>query len=96
VIEALLDTLPSMFAENKETDLLLGPVVEAGIEALKSAERAGKLFIFHSNLPTALAPGQLKMRDDKKLLGKFFYFVLVEFDHVVETSGFKIPSLTID
>lgn len=70
VIEALLDTLPSMFQENKETDLLLGPVVEAGIEALKTAERAGKLFVFHSNLPTALAPGQLKMRDDKKLLGK--------------------------
>lgn len=69
VIEALLDTLPSMFQENKETDLLLGPVVEAGIEALKTAERAGKLFVFHSNLPTALAPGQLKMRDDKKLLG---------------------------
>lgn len=70
MIEALLDTLPSMFQENKETDLLLGPVVEAGIEALQTAERAGKLFVFHSNLPTALAPGQLKMRDDKKLLGK--------------------------
>ena len=71
MIDALLDTLPGMFAENKETELLLGPVVESGVEALKSANRAGRLFVFHSNLPNTLAPGQLKMRDDKKLLGKF-------------------------
>lgn len=69
VIETLLDTLPAMFQENKETELVLAPVVEAGIEALKSAKCAGKLFIFHSNLPNAMAPGQLKSRDDKKLLG---------------------------
>ena len=70
VIETLLDTLPTMFQDNKETDLILGPVVEAGIEALKSAKIAGKLFIFHTNLPSGLAPGQLKNRDgDKKLLG---------------------------
>jgi protein transport protein SEC24 len=69
VIDSLLDTLPSMFQENKETDLLLGPVIEAGVEALRAAKCAGKLFIFHTNLPNALAPGQLKMRDDKKLLG---------------------------
>lgn len=69
VIDILLDTLPAMFSENKETELLLGPVIESGIEALKSAKLSGKLFIFHSNLPNALAPGQLKNRDDKKLLG---------------------------
>lgn len=69
VIEALLDTLPNMFQENKETELVLGPVVEAGVEALKSAKLTGKLFIFHTNLPNTLAPGQLKNRDDKKLLG---------------------------
>ncbi|RNA12491.1 transport Sec24C-like isoform X1, partial [Brachionus plicatilis] len=68
VIENLLDSLPSMFQENKETEIVLGPVVEAGIDALKSANLAGKLFIFHTNLPNCVAPGQLKMRDDKKLL----------------------------
>ena len=70
MIDALLETLPSMFQENKETELLLGPVVEAGVEALKAAGCSGRMFIFHSNLPNTLAPGQLKMRDDKKLLGK--------------------------
>ena len=70
VIETLLDSLPTMFQDNKETDLVLGPVVEAGVEALKAAKIAGKLFIFHTNLPGYLAPGQLKSRDaDKKLLG---------------------------
>lgn len=34
----------------------------------QAAECAGKLFIFHSSLPTAEAPGKLKNRDDKKLL----------------------------
>lgn len=59
-----------MFLENRETEILLGPAIDAGIEALKSASCAGKLFVFHTNLPNTLAPGQLKMRDDKKLLGK--------------------------
>ena len=69
VIESLLDSLPGMFQENKETELLLGPVVEAGVEALKSAKTCGKLFVFHTNLPNSMSPGQLKNRDDKKLLG---------------------------
>ena len=68
VIDSLLDALPGMFQDNKETDLVLGPVVEAGIEALKSAKIPGKLFIFHTNLPGYMAPGQLKNRDsDKKV-----------------------------
>lgn len=33
------------------------------------ADRAGKLFIFHTNLPLLDAPGRLKNRDDRKLLG---------------------------
>jgi protein transport protein SEC24 len=69
VVDILLDTLPAMFEENKETELILGPVIEAGIEALKAAKTSGKLFVFHSNLPNGHAPGQLKNRDDKKLLG---------------------------
>lgn len=35
---------------------------------LQAAECSGKLFIFHSSMPTAEAPGKLKNRDDKKLV----------------------------
>lgn len=35
---------------------------------LQAAECSGKLFIFHSSIPTAEAPGKLKNRDDKKLV----------------------------
>lgn len=34
----------------------------------QAAECSGKLFIFHSSMPTAEAPGKLKNRDDKKLI----------------------------
>ena len=44
-------------------------VRQAGLEALKAAECAGKLLVFHSSLPIADAPGKLKTRDDRKLLG---------------------------
>jgi protein transport protein SEC24 len=44
-------------------------VIEAGLDALSSANIAGKLMIFHTSLPTAEAPGRLKNRDDRKLLG---------------------------
>ena len=39
------------------------------MEALRSASCSGRLFVFHSSLPTAPAPGQLKQREDAKLLG---------------------------
>lgn len=35
---------------------------------LQAAECSGKLFLFHSSMPTAEAPGKLKNRDDKKLV----------------------------
>ena len=44
------------------------PAVQAGCAALKAANRPGKVIMFHSTLPTASAPGQLKMREDRKLL----------------------------
>ncbi|XP_055954647.1 protein transport protein Sec24C [Patella vulgata] len=69
VIDSLLAQIPQMFAESRETELVLGPVIQAGLDALKSAERSGKLFIFHTSLPIAEAPGKLKNRDDRKLLG---------------------------
>lgn len=36
---------------------------------LQAADCAGKLFVFHTSLPIAEAPGKLKNREDKKLIG---------------------------
>ncbi|NXH66744.1 SC24C protein, partial [Hydrobates tethys] len=68
VIASLLDQIPEMFADTRETETVFAPVIQAGLEALKVAECAGKLFIFHTSLPIAEAPGKLKNRDDKKLI----------------------------
>ncbi|UYV79481.1 SEC24C [Cordylochernes scorpioides] len=68
-LDSLLELIPTIFGETKETETILGPVIQAGYEALKAANCAGKLFIFHSSLPIAEAPGKLKNRDDRKLLG---------------------------
>ncbi|CAL9699325.1 unnamed protein product [Knipowitschia caucasica] len=69
VIESLLDQIPEMFADTRETETVFGPVIQAGLEALKAADCAGKLLIFHTSLPIAEAPGKLKNREDKKLVG---------------------------
>ncbi|NXP70010.1 SC24D protein, partial [Ramphastos sulfuratus] len=68
VVINLLDQIPEMFADTNESETIFAPVIQAGMEALKAAERAGKLFIFHASLPTAEAPGKLRNRDDKNLL----------------------------
>lgn len=57
------------FSSTRITETALGPVIQAGLDALRSSDRAGKLFIFHTSLPTLEAPGQLKNREDRKLLG---------------------------
>merc|ERR1719357_900065 len=69
VIDSLLTAIPAMFSETRETETMLGPVIQAGKEAFKAAGMAGKLVVFHHNLPVAPAPGQLKNRDDRKCLG---------------------------
>ncbi|XP_062859044.1 protein transport protein Sec24C isoform X2 [Trichomycterus rosablanca] len=69
VIESLLDQIPEMFADTRETETVFAPVIQAGLEALKAADCAGKLFVFHTSLPIAEAPGKLKNREDKKLVG---------------------------
>ena len=66
---SLLSQIPQMFADSRETEVILGPVIQAGVDALKSAECCGKLFVFHTTMPLAEAPGKLKNRDDRKLLG---------------------------
>uniref|UniRef100_UPI00398EDC08 protein transport protein Sec24D n=1 Tax=Pristiophorus japonicus TaxID=55135 RepID=UPI00398EDC08 len=68
VINNLLDQIPEMFADTSESETVFAPVIQAGLEAMKAAECSGKLFIFHSSLPTAEAPGKLKNRDDRKLV----------------------------
>ncbi|NXN97562.1 SC24C protein, partial [Rhinopomastus cyanomelas] len=68
VIASLLDQIPEMFADTRETETVFAPVIQAGLEALKVTECAGKLFIFHTSLPVAEAPGKLKNRDDRKLI----------------------------
>ncbi|CAG0918266.1 unnamed protein product [Notodromas monacha] len=68
-IDMLLDQIPVMFGETRETETLIGPAIQAGMQALVAHNCAGKLFVFHSSLPIAEAPGKLKNRDDRKLLG---------------------------
>merc|ERR1719435_551679 len=68
-IDSLMEQLPSLFSETRETETILAPVVQAGKEAFRAAGCCGKLIIFHHNLPVAEAPGKLKNRDDRKCLG---------------------------
>lgn len=69
VIDSLMEQIPVMFAETKETEIALLPAISAGLEALKASDTTGKLLVFHSTLPTAECPGKLRNRDDRKLLG---------------------------
>ena len=69
VIDSLMEQIPQMFGDTRETETILGPVIQAGKEAFKAAGCAGKLIVFHHNLPVAEAPGKLKNRDDRKVLG---------------------------
>ena len=69
-IQCLMDNIIDTFTGNEERAVVLGPVIEAGMEALKAADnRPGKLFVFHSSLPTIEAPGKLKARDDRSVIG---------------------------
>ncbi|XP_011635286.1 protein transport protein Sec24C [Pogonomyrmex barbatus] len=69
VIDSLMTQIPQMFADTRETETILAPAIQAGLEALKASECSGKLLVFHSSLPIAEAPGKLKNRDDRKVLG---------------------------
>ncbi|XP_028157980.1 protein transport protein Sec24C-like, partial [Ostrinia furnacalis] len=70
VLQQLLQQLPALFKDNKETETILLPAVQAGLEALKAADTAGQLLVFHTSLPSlGTAPGRLASREDRKLLG---------------------------
>ena len=67
---SLLSQLPGMFSgAARPGEVVFEPAVRAGLEALKAAGRNGRLFLFHTSLPSAPVPGQLKNRLDPKLLG---------------------------
>lgn len=83
VIDSLMEQIPKMYGDTRETETILLPAIQAGLEALKASECAGKLLVFHSSLPVSDAPGQLKNRDDRKLLGtEKEKTVLSEFSHL--------------
>ncbi|KAI8339059.1 hypothetical protein BC941DRAFT_350091 [Chlamydoabsidia padenii] len=66
VIEELLDTLPTLFANNKIPSAVLLPTIKSVLMALKPT--GGKLCIMQTLLPS-FGPGALKNRDDVKLYG---------------------------
>lgn len=66
VITSLLDQIPEKSADMRETETVFAPIIQARMEALKAAECPRKLFLFHSSLPTAEAPGRLKNRGNRK------------------------------
>ncbi|VDM56296.1 unnamed protein product [Angiostrongylus costaricensis] len=68
-IRAVLAEIPRLFAQSKITETILGPVVQAGLDALQCADRVGKLMVFSTSLPTFEAPGKLKARNERSLLG---------------------------
>ncbi|CAG5086922.1 Oidioi.mRNA.OKI2018_I69.PAR.g11404.t1.cds [Oikopleura dioica] len=67
-IDLLLGQIPQLNPQ-PAPDACFLPVVQAAAQAFDSCQRAGKLFLFHSSLPTVAAPGKLQNRDDRKLIG---------------------------
>lgn len=65
----LLVQLETEFSQCQVSDVLLGPAIQAGCEALKAAGCAGKIFVLHASLPSLDCPGRLRNREDRKLLG---------------------------
>jgi len=68
-LQKCLADITATFSGTRVTETILGPAISVGLKALSSANRNGKLFVFHTNLPTFEAPGRLKNREDRKLLG---------------------------
>uniref|UniRef100_A0A8W7PX44 VWFA domain-containing protein n=1 Tax=Anopheles coluzzii TaxID=1518534 RepID=A0A8W7PX44_ANOCL len=44
VIDALMEQIPKMFGDTRETETILLPALQAGLEALKASECVGKLY----------------------------------------------------
>ncbi|CAK7325614.1 unnamed protein product [Dovyalis caffra] len=67
VVEAFLDSLPSMFQDNVNVESALGPAVKAAFMVM--SQLGGKLLIFQNTMPS-LGIGRLKLRgDDLRVYG---------------------------
>ncbi|XP_047954935.1 protein transport protein Sec24-like At3g07100 isoform X3 [Salvia hispanica] len=67
VVEAFLDSLPSMFQDNMNVESAFGPALKAAF--LVMSQLGGKLLIFQNTLPS-LGAGRLKLRgDDIRIYG---------------------------
>ncbi|KAJ6727109.1 SEC24-RELATED PROTEIN [Salix purpurea] len=67
VVEAFLDSLPSMFQDNVNMESALGPAVKAAFMVM--SQLGGKLLIFQNTMPS-LGVGRLKLRgDDLRVYG---------------------------
>jgi hypothetical protein len=79
-----LDDIRATFSGTQLVETILGPAIDVVLKALSAANRNGKIFVFHTNLPTFDAPGRLKNREeDRKLFGTdkekviIFYFLFM-------------------
>ncbi|KAH6812907.1 Sec23/Sec24 protein transport family protein [Perilla frutescens var. frutescens] len=61
VVEAFLDSLPSMFQENMNVESAFGPALKAAFMVM--SQLGGKLLIFQNSLPS-LGAGRLRLRGD--------------------------------
>ncbi|KAG0473484.1 hypothetical protein HPP92_015341 [Vanilla planifolia] len=61
VVDAFLDSLPSMFQENANVESALGPALKASFMVM--SQLGGKLLVFQSTLPS-LGVGRLRLRGD--------------------------------
>ncbi|KAL8530463.1 hypothetical protein ACS0TY_007489 [Phlomoides rotata] len=67
VVEAFLDSLPSMFQDNVNVESAFGPALKAAFMVM--SQLGGKLMIFQSTLPS-LGVGRLRLRgDDSRVYG---------------------------
>ncbi|XWS09704.1 hypothetical protein CRYUN_Cryun39dG0012100 [Craigia yunnanensis] len=67
VVEAFLDSLPSMFQDNVNVESAFGPALKAAFMVM--SQLGGKLLIFQNSLPS-LGVGRLKLRgDDLRVYG---------------------------
>lgn len=69
LIDCLMEHILRLFINEPSSEIILGPVIQVGLEALKNANCSGKLLVFHSTIPNADAPGKLPHREGQKLLG---------------------------
>ncbi|KAJ6854131.1 protein transport protein Sec24-like [Iris pallida] len=67
VVDAFLDSLPTMFQENTNVESAFGPAIKAAFMVM--SQLGGKLLVFQSTLPS-LGVGRLRLRgDDLRVYG---------------------------